>query len=57
MLSNTLLISRDNGQSWSDWKADLHFEQGLSAVAAPQGLEESAPLLLGLVDEGVLRLD
>jgi photosystem II stability/assembly factor-like uncharacterized protein len=57
MLSNALLISRDGGQSWSDWKADLHFEQGLSAVAAPQGLEEGAPLLLGLVDEGILRLD
>jgi photosystem II stability/assembly factor-like uncharacterized protein len=57
MLSNGLLISRNNGQSWSDWKADLHLEQGLSAVAAPQGLEQGAPLLLGLVDKGALRLD
>jgi photosystem II stability/assembly factor-like uncharacterized protein len=57
MLSNALLVSRDGGQSWSDWKADLRFEQGLSAVATPQGFDENAPLLLGLVAEGVKRIN
>jgi len=60
MLSTALLVSRDGGQSWSDWKAGLaaeqDVEQGLVSVAAPQGLDPGAPLLIGLVEGGVLRL-
>jgi len=56
MLSMALLVSRDGGQSWSDWKAGLAVEQGLASVAAPQGLDPEAPLLVGLVEGGVLRV-
>jgi hypothetical protein len=56
MLSTALLVSRDGGQSWSDWKAGLAFEQGLASVAAPQGLDPGVPLLVGLVEGGVLRV-
>ena len=56
MLSTALLVSRDGGQSWSDWKVGLAFEQGLGSVAAPQGLDPGAPLLVGLVEGGVLRI-
>jgi photosystem II stability/assembly factor-like uncharacterized protein len=56
MLSTALLVSRDGGQSWSDWKAGLPLEQGLASVAAPQGLDPGAPLLVGLVEGGVLRV-
>lgn len=56
MLSTALLVSRDGGQSWSDWKAGLAFEQGLASVAAPQGLDPGVPLLVGLVEDGVLRV-
>ncbi|MBM4467753.1 MAG: hypothetical protein FJ014_19760 [Chloroflexi bacterium] len=56
MLSTALLVSRDGGQSWSDWKAGLSFEQGLASVAAPQGLAPGAPLLVGLVGGDVLRV-
>jgi photosystem II stability/assembly factor-like uncharacterized protein len=55
MLSTALLVSRDGGQSWSDWKAGLPLEQGLASVAAPQGLGPGSPLLVGLVEGGVLR--
>jgi len=55
MLSTALLVSRDGGQSWSDWKAGLPLEQGLASVAAPQGLDPGATLLVGLVEGGVLR--
>ena len=56
MTSTALLISRDGGRSWSDWKADLAIEQGLVSVLAPQGLDPGAPLLVGIVEGGVLRL-
>lgn len=56
MLSTALLVSRDGGQSWSDWKAGLSFEHGLASVAAPQGLDPGAPLLVGLVGGDVVRV-
>jgi photosystem II stability/assembly factor-like uncharacterized protein len=55
-LSTALLVSRDGGQSWSDWKASLAFEQGVACVAAPRGLDPDASLLVGLVEGGVLRV-
>jgi photosystem II stability/assembly factor-like uncharacterized protein len=55
-LSTSLLVSRDGGQSWADWKAGQTFEQGLTCVAAPQGLDPGAPLLVGLAEGGVLSL-
>ncbi len=56
VLSTALLVSRDGGQSWADWKAGQTFEQGLASAVAPQGLGEDAVLLLGLVEGGVLRV-
>ena len=56
LLSTVLLISRDKGSSWDDWKADLSLAEGATAVAAPQGLDPGSPLLLGLVERGVLSL-
>jgi photosystem II stability/assembly factor-like uncharacterized protein len=55
-LSTALLISRDGGQSWSGWKAGLALEQGVACVAAPQGLDPDALLLVGLVEGGVLQV-
>ena len=56
LLNDTLLISRDGGTSWSDWQAGLRFDQGAASIAAPQGLDPDAPLLVGLVEGGVARL-
>jgi len=56
MLGEALLVSRDGGQSWLDWKAGLAIEEGLASVAAPQGLDPGTPLLVGLVGGGVLRI-
>lgn len=55
-LTTALLISRDGGQSWGDWRKGLDLAQGVSAVAAPQGLAPDAPLLVGLVGGDVLQL-
>lgn len=56
MLSNRLLISRDNGASWSDWRPGVIIEGNMASVIAPQGLDTGAPLLVGLVQGRVLRL-
>jgi photosystem II stability/assembly factor-like uncharacterized protein len=55
MLGDGLLVSRDGGQSWSAWLEDLHIEQQMVSLAAPQGLDRGAPLLLGLTN-GILRI-
>jgi photosystem II stability/assembly factor-like uncharacterized protein len=56
LLSTAVLVSRDGGASWSDWKAGLSIEQGIASVAAPQGLGPDAPILIGLVEGGALRI-
>ena len=56
MLSDGLLLSRDGGRSWAEWRSGVEFGEGLACVAAPQGLDPDAPLLVGLVDGGVLRI-
>lgn len=55
MLGDALFISRDGGGSWSDWRASVDLEQGTASVVAPLGLDPGAPLLLGLVEGGVVR--
>ncbi|MFQ6102613.1 MAG: WD40/YVTN/BNR-like repeat-containing protein [Anaerolineae bacterium] len=56
MSGDTLLISRDGGESWADWKAAVNLGAGGACAAAPQGLDPGAPLLIGLVEGGVLRV-
>jgi photosystem II stability/assembly factor-like uncharacterized protein len=56
MLGDRLLLSRDGGQSWAERGSGVEFGEGLTCVAAPQGLEPDAPLLVGLIDGGVLRI-
>ena len=51
-----LMISRDGGRSWSPWKDGLHFDEGLTCVAAPCGLDAGALLLVGLGNGGVRRV-
>ncbi len=50
MLSDALLVSLDGGAAWSDWKAGVNLKAGTACVAAPQGLDPSAPLLIGLLE-------
>jgi len=55
-LGAALLVSRDGGSSWADWKPGLPLATGIASVAAPQGLAPNSPLLIGLVEGGVLRI-
>jgi photosystem II stability/assembly factor-like uncharacterized protein len=54
ILGDGLLLSRDGGRSWSERGAGVELGEGLTCVAAPQGFEPDAPLLVGLVDGGVM---
>ena len=56
MLGDGLLLSRDGGRSWAGWRSGVEFGESLACVAAPQGLDPDALLLVGLVDGGVLRI-
>lgn len=54
-LSKQLLVSRDGGKSWIDWRENGEFGTIVS-VAAPDGLDRDAHLLVGLLDKGVLKI-
>ena len=56
MLGDRLLQSRDGGRTWSEWGSGVESGEGLACVAAPQGLDPGAALLVGLIDGGVLRI-
>ena len=56
LLNDALLVSRDGGQSWAEWRAGLTVDVAMTCVAAPLGLDPDAPLLVGLADGRVLRL-
>ena len=55
-LGDRLLVSRDDGISWQAWPLEVNPEGGITALAAPLGLEPGAPLLLGLAGGRILRL-
>lgn len=56
ILGERLLVSRDGGQSWTKWKKDIAFEEMITAITAPQGLDPDMPLLVGFVGGAVRRL-
>lgn len=56
MLGETLLVSRDDGHTWTPWRADFNADTGLSAVAAPRGLDSGSPLWVGLMDGSIQQL-
>jgi photosystem II stability/assembly factor-like uncharacterized protein len=50
-----LLVSQDRGVTWASWN-NAAAELEVAAVAAPFGLHANAPLLIGLVEHGVVRV-
>ncbi len=56
VLHDALRVSRDGGQSWSDWPGPSATASGVISAVAPQGLDPDAPLLVGLADGRVLRV-
>lgn len=56
LLDDTIIVSRNEGKSWSNWQEGLRFEGGTVSIVAPQGLDPGATLLVGLIEGGVERL-
>lgn len=57
LLSDNVLLSNDRGLAWVELRKDLSLTQGVTALAAPQGLTPNAPLLIGLAESGVMRVE
>lgn len=57
VLPRELLVSRDGGRSWSRRVTGLRTGQGVVCAVAPSGLDPAAPLLVGLAEEGVHRIE
>jgi len=55
--SDDLVLSRDGGGSWSRCDADLPAEEGMTCLAAPMGADVGSPLLIGLEEGGVARVE
>ena len=55
-LATGLVLSDDDGKTWTAWKSNPAFEAGITCLLAPQGLTEGASLLVGLADGQVLRV-
>ena len=53
---DAVLVSRDAGQTWTDWPSDVALTAAVASVAAPHGLAPGAPLLVGLTDGSVLQI-
>jgi photosystem II stability/assembly factor-like uncharacterized protein len=56
LLNDALLVSRDGGQSWAEWRAGLDFEVDAASIVAPRGIDVAAPLLIGLIDGSIIRV-
>lgn len=54
LLHAALVVSEDNGATWNEWYPDLQDDQALTCVAAPLGLENGSPLLVGTTGGEVL---
>ncbi|PWH15009.1 MAG: hypothetical protein DDG58_11960 [Ardenticatenia bacterium] len=54
LLHAVLVVSEDDGATWNEWHPDLPDDRALTCVAAPLGLENGAPLLVGTTGGEVL---
>ena len=53
---DALVVSRDGGETWSEWQMTASAAAGVAAVAAPLGLDPGAPLLVGSVEGDMMRV-
>ncbi len=54
-LSSRIMFSPDGGKSWT-LRSELPDEQQMTCFAAPMGVQEDSPLLVGTADSGILQL-
>jgi photosystem II stability/assembly factor-like uncharacterized protein len=51
---DTLLVTRDSGQSWNVWNVTVN--QGVTAVTAPAGIHDGARLVVGFGDGRIVAI-
>jgi len=56
LIHDKLLLSEDSGQSWSELKAGAALAENMVCLAAPQGFDPNASLLIGLAEGGVVSI-
>jgi photosystem II stability/assembly factor-like uncharacterized protein len=56
LVDDALVVSRDGGASWSEWPRSAIQAATVTVVAAPDGLDPEATLLVGLAHGGVVRI-
>jgi photosystem II stability/assembly factor-like uncharacterized protein len=56
LIDHTLMVSRDGGSTWNEWKEGLFVEQGLVCMAAERNLDPGAAVLAATTSGTVLRL-
>jgi len=54
LLSGAVMVSRDGGETWSQWPLKVDSDDVLTCIEAPEGLETGDRLLIGRVEGGVL---
>jgi photosystem II stability/assembly factor-like uncharacterized protein len=52
--NDTVWLSHDGGQSWSNRNPDANLSAGLTTAAVPSGFAQEQPLLLGVADGQIL---
>lgn len=55
MLNDRVMLSRDNGQTWTTWETEIDLTAGLTSIVAPNGLDANAPMWLSLMDGQIVR--
>jgi photosystem II stability/assembly factor-like uncharacterized protein len=56
LVDDALVVSRDGGASWSEWPRSAIQADTVTVVAAPDGLDPDATLLVGLAQGSVVRV-
>ena len=52
----TIILSRDRGQTWQPWSANLQINDLLLSIAAPESVCPGSQLVVGLADGQILNV-
>ncbi|MEN8172332.1 MAG: hypothetical protein ABFS03_05570 [Chloroflexota bacterium] len=53
---DSIIVSRNSGQTWQPWSLDLHFDDQILTVAAPKSVCPGSQLLVGLADGQIVNI-
>ncbi|MEN8241611.1 MAG: hypothetical protein ABFS17_06800 [Chloroflexota bacterium] len=53
----SIIVSRDRGQTWQPWSLNLNFDDQILTVAAPESVCPGSQLLVGLADGQIVSIE